>query len=204
MRTVRSMLRFSVFRIRITSIITALPAPLSVAPVPACQESKCAPIITNSSFFLPPGISPTILAEFTSVSEACTFSDTRTCTGVFFSMMRAMRLYCSAVITNVGGASGSALLWDPACSALVRAVVRAVVAQSACPTHPRPGRNGSARSPTRSPHRTFRRIPTPAELAKNLAQFLRILWPRQVRQLRVVSWPHAPARAAMSANSASV
>jgi hypothetical protein len=28
---------------RMTSIITALPAPLSVAPVPECQESKCAP-----------------------------------------------------------------------------------------------------------------------------------------------------------------
>ena len=113
------MLTFSVFRMRMTSIITALPAPLSVAPVPACQESKCAPIITTSSAFLPPGISPTMLAEFTSASEACALSDTRTRTGVFFSMMRAIRLYCSAVITNVGGASGSALLCEPACSALV-------------------------------------------------------------------------------------
>jgi hypothetical protein len=95
---------------RIASIVTALPAPLSVAPVPACQESKCAPIITTSSGFLPPGISPTMLAEFTSASEARTLSDMRTRTGVFFSITRAMRLYCSAVITNIGGASGSALL----------------------------------------------------------------------------------------------
>ena len=38
------------FKMRIASIITAEPAALSVAPVPACHESKCAPIITTSSF----------------------------------------------------------------------------------------------------------------------------------------------------------
>ena len=34
MRTVRSMLRFRLFSVRITSIAIALPAALSVAPVP--------------------------------------------------------------------------------------------------------------------------------------------------------------------------
>ena len=36
-------------RMRRASIITALPAPLSVAPVPVCHESKCPPSITTSS-----------------------------------------------------------------------------------------------------------------------------------------------------------
>ena len=51
---------------RITSIITALPAPLSVAPVPECHESKCAPIMTISSRRAPPGISPTMFPPSTS------------------------------------------------------------------------------------------------------------------------------------------
>ena len=43
-------------------VITALPAPLSVAPVPLCHESKCAPNITTSSFRLPlPGLSAIML-----------------------------------------------------------------------------------------------------------------------------------------------
>ena len=42
-------------------LITADPAALSVAPVPACHESKCAPIITTSSALSVPGISPTML-----------------------------------------------------------------------------------------------------------------------------------------------
>ena len=37
------------FRIRSASIITALPAALSVAPVPVCHESKWPPSITSSS-----------------------------------------------------------------------------------------------------------------------------------------------------------
>ena len=40
---------------RIASIITAEPAALSVAPVPACHESKCAPSITISSALSVPG-----------------------------------------------------------------------------------------------------------------------------------------------------
>ena len=40
------------------SIITADPAALSVAPVPACHESKCAPSITTSSARSVPGSSP--------------------------------------------------------------------------------------------------------------------------------------------------
>ena len=40
MRTVRLSLMLAAFRMRITSIITAEPAALSVAPAPLCQESK--------------------------------------------------------------------------------------------------------------------------------------------------------------------
>ena len=49
MRTVRRSGRPVAFRMRIASIITADPAALSVAPVPVCHESKCAPSITSSS-----------------------------------------------------------------------------------------------------------------------------------------------------------
>ena len=49
----------TVFKIRSASIMTAEPDALSVAPVPECHESKCAPIITISSFNIGsvPGIS---------------------------------------------------------------------------------------------------------------------------------------------------
>ena len=40
-----------------TSIATADPAPLSVAPVPECHESKWPPTITISSLRSEPGIS---------------------------------------------------------------------------------------------------------------------------------------------------
>ena len=65
MRMVRRGCRLSVFSRRMASSITPEPAPLSVAPVPECQESKCAPIITTSSFSRGsvPGISPTMLNE---------------------------------------------------------------------------------------------------------------------------------------------
>jgi len=44
--------------LRQSLLVTALPAALSVAPVPPCQLSRCAPIITISSRLRPPGISP--------------------------------------------------------------------------------------------------------------------------------------------------
>ena len=61
MRTVRRSFTPLCFRIRIASIIAADPAALSVAPVDACHESKCAPSITTSSALSVPGISPTTL-----------------------------------------------------------------------------------------------------------------------------------------------
>ena len=47
---VRRGLMSSAFKMRTASIITMVPAPLSVAPVPACQESRWAPSMTTSSF----------------------------------------------------------------------------------------------------------------------------------------------------------
>jgi hypothetical protein len=64
MRTVRRSVTPLVFRMRMASIITAEPAALSVAPVPECQESKCAPIITTSSALSVPGISAITLKAF--------------------------------------------------------------------------------------------------------------------------------------------
>ncbi len=120
MRTVRSSFAFMAFRMRITSIITALPAPLSVAPVPLCHESRCAPTITISSAFDPPGISPVTLYVSALAAEisACKFSRTRT--GIFFSVSRAMRLYCSRLTTKVGGASVSLASYGPAPCAKIR------------------------------------------------------------------------------------
>ena len=74
-----------------TSIITALPAPLSVAPVPECHESKCAPTITISSFLAPPGISAMMLPPSTSRSDAAVFRSSRTRTGCLCSTSRTMR-----------------------------------------------------------------------------------------------------------------
>ena len=45
------------------SIITAEPAALSVAPVAACHESKCAPSITTSAALSVPGISAITLND---------------------------------------------------------------------------------------------------------------------------------------------
>src|SRR5579871_5665127 len=61
MRTVRSILRSRALRMRTASMATEQPVALSVAPVPPCQESKCAPSMTISSFLRPPSISPTTL-----------------------------------------------------------------------------------------------------------------------------------------------
>ena len=55
-RTVRLSGRPVALRMRIASIITAEPAALSVAPVPVCHESKCAPSITSSSALFVPGM----------------------------------------------------------------------------------------------------------------------------------------------------
>ena len=63
MRTVRRSGRPDCLRIRIASIMTAEPAALSVAPVPECHESKCAPSMTTSSALSVPAISPTTLNE---------------------------------------------------------------------------------------------------------------------------------------------
>ena len=43
------------------SMATETPAPLSVAPVPLCQESMWPPSMTTSSFRSVPGISATVL-----------------------------------------------------------------------------------------------------------------------------------------------
>jgi hypothetical protein len=50
MRIVRRGFTCSAFRIRMTSIATTVPAPLSVAPVAAIHESRWPPTITTSSF----------------------------------------------------------------------------------------------------------------------------------------------------------
>ena len=55
--------RSRAFRIRIASIITAEPEELSVAPVPPCQVSKWAPMMTSSSALSVPGISAMTLKE---------------------------------------------------------------------------------------------------------------------------------------------
>ena len=85
---------------RIASIIAAEPAALSVAPVPECHESKCAPSITTSSALSVPGSSATMLklSSVSSVKRFWTFSST--CTGTLPSSSRRMRLYCSAETTS--------------------------------------------------------------------------------------------------------
>ena len=60
-RIVRRGLRSSALRMRTTSMATETPAPLSVAPVPLCQESMWPPSMTSSSFRSVPGISATVL-----------------------------------------------------------------------------------------------------------------------------------------------
>ena len=55
MRIVRRGFRLSDCRIRTASIATATPAPLSVAPVPACHESMWPPSMTTSSFKITAG-----------------------------------------------------------------------------------------------------------------------------------------------------
>ncbi len=62
-RTVRRIFSPDCLRMRTASIITADPAALSVAPVPECHESKCAPSMTSSSALSVPGISPTTLKD---------------------------------------------------------------------------------------------------------------------------------------------
>ena len=63
---------------RIASRTTALPAALSVAPVPACHESRWAPSITTSSFFLPPASSAiTFRPAASSSTLTATWSSTR-------------------------------------------------------------------------------------------------------------------------------
>ena len=75
---------------RIASIITADPAALSVAPVPPCHESKCAPSMTISSALSVPGISPTTLNDEVSSWKVFLMSAS-ILTGMFFSRVRAMR-----------------------------------------------------------------------------------------------------------------
>ena len=58
----------SVFRMRTASIQAATPAALSVAPVPPCQESRCAPSITTSPLGSVPGSSAMV---FTTGASLC-------------------------------------------------------------------------------------------------------------------------------------
>ena len=55
------------------SIATTEPAPLSVAPVPPCQESRWAPSMTTSSFLSVPGISAIVFHCIwsSSMNRAC-------------------------------------------------------------------------------------------------------------------------------------
>ena len=88
MRTVRRSRTPDAFRMRIASIITADPAALSVAPVPVCHESKCAPSMTISSALSVPGISPTMLKELRSLSKKVFSTFICSVTGMFFSSVR--------------------------------------------------------------------------------------------------------------------
>ena len=71
MRIVRRGFAPMVFRMRIASIIAAEPVALSVAPVAAATESKCAPSMTTSSRSAGsvPGISAIVLNPFGVVSS---------------------------------------------------------------------------------------------------------------------------------------
>ena len=113
---------------RITSIITALPAPLSVAPVPVCQESKWAPTMTTSSFLSLPGISPMM---FSAVHVAVGYGGLqiqadRTAAA---SSPRRARCGCTArrSCTKVGGAGVRLLLKPPGRFGEEHAFVRAFV-----------------------------------------------------------------------------
>ncbi len=78
------------FRMRSASSITAEPAALSVAPVPPCQPSKCAPSITISSALSVPGNSAmTFMPAWSSVIVFLIVSSTLT--GTFFSSVRTSR-----------------------------------------------------------------------------------------------------------------
>ena len=58
-------------RILMASMVMATPAALSTAPLLACHESRCAPVITISGFFAVPGISPNVLYALLSLSWNC-------------------------------------------------------------------------------------------------------------------------------------
>ena len=95
---------------RIASIITAEPAALSVAPVPECHESKCAPSITTSAALSVPGSSATMLkaSSESPTKRFCTFSSS--CTGTLPATSRVMRLYCSDETTSCGVIIGGFVL----------------------------------------------------------------------------------------------
>ncbi len=98
---------------RIASIIAAEPAPLSVAPVEACHESKCAPSITISSALSVPRISPTTL-NIGGLGVYVFLMSASMVTGRFLASIRAMRPYCSAGITICGIAfSGTVVRLPP-------------------------------------------------------------------------------------------
>ena len=88
---VRRGFRPAALRMRIASIITAEPTPLSVAPVPECHESKCAPIITTSSALSLPGSSAITLTELRSVSTKRFLTSISSATGIFLSSRRSRR-----------------------------------------------------------------------------------------------------------------
>ena len=66
---VRRGLAPTVLRMRIASIMTATPAPLSVAPTDECQLSRCAPSNTISLARSDPGSSATTFIPFMSISS---------------------------------------------------------------------------------------------------------------------------------------
>ena len=79
---------------RIASITVAAPSALSVAPVPVCHESRCAPTITISSLIAlsVPGISAITLCVLRSSSLNVAWISTASFTGIFCCSILAIRL----------------------------------------------------------------------------------------------------------------
>ena len=95
MRMVRRGCTPNALRMRNASIIDPAPVALSVAPVPACHESKCPPMSTISSLSLGsvPGISAMMLKPFGVVSSwNFTRTSSSTLTGTPLSRMRTILL----------------------------------------------------------------------------------------------------------------
>ena len=74
------------------SIMTAVPAELSVAPVPVCQVSKWAPIMTTSFRRSLPGISPITLTACSDRGPIRFLTSSSTVTGISRCRIRYIRL----------------------------------------------------------------------------------------------------------------